>query len=60
MLTSQPTISGVQSKIGPNPMANLGSAFPPYSGTLVGSMVMSTIGPFGWDWNIGVSEHTVS
>ena len=51
----------VQSNIGPNPLANLGSGTPPSSGTLVRFIVMSNIGYlFGWKWNSGVSAQTIN
>ena len=61
MITSQSSMSSVQFGIGPNRMTNLGSGFPPSSGTLVGSIVMSSTSyPFGWNWNSGVSSQTIN
>ena len=61
VITSQPSMSGVQSVIGPNPTANLRSGFPPSFATPVRSIVMSSTGyPFGWNWNSGVSAQIVN
>jgi hypothetical protein len=61
MITSQPSMSGLQSSIGSNPTANLGSGFLPSSSTPIGSMVISsTCYPFGWNWNSGVSVPTIN
>ena len=61
MIASQPSMIDIQIDIGPNPTTNLGSGFPPSSGTPLGSMVMSSIDyPFGRNWNIGVTSQTIN
>lgn len=61
MITSQLSMFGLQSEMGPDPMTNLGTRFLPFSGTLVRSIVMSITGyPFGWNWNNKVSAQIVN
>lgn len=59
MITSQLSISSIQSGIGPHPTANPGSGFPLSSNTPIGSTVMSSIG-YLFEWNSGVSAPTVN
>ena len=52
MITSQLSMYGIQSSIGPNLMFNLVSGFLPSSSTLESSLIMSIMCyPFGWNWN---------
>ena len=50
VITSQPSMSNIQSNIVPNLTVNLGSSFPPCSGTLIAFTIMSSTGyPFAWN-----------
>lgn len=56
MITSRPSMSSLQSSIGPNPAVNPTSGHLPSFGTPLDSVVMcSTCFPFKWNWNSGVS-----
>jgi len=61
MITSQSSMSSVQSGIGLYPMTNPRSVFSPSPSIPLGSTVMpSIVYHFVWNWNSGVSPPTIN